>query len=207
MNIANIPMGGFGGNCYVVSNGGVAAVIDPGEESFALSHFAESTELQIKYILLTHGHFDHIGGVKFRKERFPLAEVCIGAEDAGMLESETLSLAARFGISHPTLSADRKLREGDVLALGDVEIKVFHTPGHTQGGVVYLAENVAFTGDTLFCGSIGRCDFPGSDIGQMNASLKRLCGLNADTILYPGHGEATTLSRELKFNPFLREEI
>ena len=207
MNIANIPMGGLGANCYVISSAGVAAVIDPGEECFALERFADSTDLDIKYILLTHGHFDHIGGVAYLKSRFPEAEVCIGKEDAPMLTSPRLSLGEMFGISHPVSAADKTLEDGDTLTLGRLTLGVIHTPGHTPGGVVYTVENVAFTGDTLFSGSIGRCDFPGSDITLMQSSLKRLCRLPADTTLYPGHGSATTLGRELKFNPFLREEI
>ncbi len=203
MNIALIPLGGMGANCYVLSSGNEAAVVDPGEDCEAIRSFAATTKLDIKYILLTHGHFDHIGGAAFMKETFPDAKVCIGKEDAKMLLSSWDSLGAMFGFDHPPVSADITLGEGDELTLGGETIRVMHAPGHTPGGVIYLVGDMALCGDTVFMGSIGRCDFPGSDIKQMAASLERVKALPPDTRLFPGHGEPTSVERELKFNPYL----
>lgn len=203
MRVSLLPLGGVSANCYVVSVGTEAAVIDPGEDSSALSRFAQSTELKVRYILLTHGHFDHIGGVAALKEYFPEAKICIGKEDARMTLSADNSLGAFFGFDHKGFEADVLLCEGDSINLGDAVIKVMHTPGHTPGGVIYMAEGVAFCGDTIFRGSIGRCDFPGSSVAQMGQSLKRIASLPRETLLYPGHGEKTTVDHELKTNPYL----
>lgn len=203
MNIALLPLGGMGANCYILSSGNEAAVVDPGEDCDALRSFAETTKLNIKYILLTHGHFDHIGGAAFMKETFPDAKVCIGKEDAAMLESSSASLGALFGFDHPPVSAQITLSDGDELIMGGETIRVMHTPGHTPGGVIYLVGDMALCGDTVFMGSIGRCDFPGSSVKQMGESLERVKALPPATRLFPGHGPATDIERELKFNPYL----
>lgn len=207
MRAERLDLGGFAANCYVLSDGKTAAVVDPGADSSALRRFVEETSLDIKYILLTHGHFDHIGGVAFLKSRFPQAQIAIGKEDGFMPLSAEGSLAALFGAEHTSFTPDILLDDGDELSLGELKIKAMHTPGHTRGGMVYLAEDIAFCGDTLFNMSIGRCDFPGSSMEQMRQSLKKLSTLPAETKLYSGHGESSTLGYELKYNPFLREEI
>lgn len=207
MNISQLMLGGYASNCYILSVGSAAAVVDPGADCFALRRFAGETNLDVRYILLTHGHFDHIGGVAFLKGQFPKARIVLGKEDAFMSLSAEASLAALFGAEHSSFAPDILLDDGEEIFLEELKIKAMHTPGHTPGGMVYLSENAAFCGDTLFNMSIGRCDFPGSSAEQMRESLKKLSRLPAETELYPGHGEATNLGYELKYNPFLREEI
>ena len=207
MNISLLPLIGSAANCYVLSSGKKAALVDIGEDCPNLRRFCESTDLEIEYILLTHGHFDHIGGVAAAKEYFPDAKICIGRADGFMTQSAKDSLGSRFGFDHPTFKADVLLADGDVITLGEDQIRVMHTPGHTKGGVIYLAGSDALCGDTIFNMSIGRCDFPGSDIEEMKASLKKIAALQPETNLYPGHGPATTVGNELKHNPYLREEI
>lgn len=207
MNISNLPLGGMWANCWLLESNGQAAVIDPGAENSILRRFAEACTLDIKYIVLTHGHFDHIGGAGYLKDRFSEAKVAVGKEDAPKLLSTALSLGDRFGVTHPAVTADIELCEGDVLTIGDISLKVLQTPGHTKGGITLAGEGFAFTGDTLFAGSIGRCDFPDSDIYEMKQSLYKLSQLPDGTVIYTGHGGESTIGSEKKFNPYLREEI
>ena len=161
--------------------------------------------MQCDLILLTHGHFDHIMALKEIKEATG-ASICIHEADAHMLTEEymhTWKAAAAHGY-HQAL-ADRLLKDGDQIQLGTLTIRVMHTPGHTQGSVCYYfpEEKVLISGDTLFAQSVGRTDFPTSDVHKMRESIRRLLEtLPADTDVYPGHMGETTIGYEKRYNPF-----
>ncbi len=188
-------------NCYLTDEkSGKAALIDCTDDSEKMRDFIGDADL--KYILLTHGHFDHIGGVKGIKE-ITGAEVVISKEDVPMLGSGRLSLAAFCGEHHISSSADIEVTDGDTITLGDSKITVISTPGHTKGGVCYVCDDKLFTGDTLFYCSCGRTDFPGGSGSEIIDSLKRLADLEGDYSVYPGHDKQSSLDFERKNNPYM----
>ena len=202
MQIKTFPMGKMGANCYLLTDDeGNAVLIDPGAVSSAL--FEALAGKKLRYILLTHGHFDHILGVAECKRRTG-AEVCIGEKDAPMLSDASLSLAQEHSLQRQEpLTPDRLLYDGDVIDFAG-GIRVMETPGHTPGGVCFLWNDTIFTGDTLFCRTVGRTDFPGGSAAQLRQSVQTLLALEGDKTVYPGHDEPTTLSHERKFNPFAK---
>ena len=203
INVKSVCLGELGNNCYLLTDAesGKSALVDCTEASAKMLSFLENADLE--YILLTHGHYDHIGGVKEIKDRFN-AKVVISEADSGMLSSSKLSLAAFCGGVHNDASADILAKDGDVITLGKTEIKVMATPGHTKGGVCYIADDVIFTGDTLFFCSCGRTDFPGGSFSEIKDSLHRLASLDKNYKIYPGHEEFSTLDFEKQNNPYMR---
>ena len=177
-----------------------AAVVDP---SHMPSVFDISlSDVKMKYVLLTHGHFDHIGKTeKYRREG---AKVCIHRDDASLLSDGERNASSLF-MREPMLIADADiiLDDGDTLSLGETIIKVMHTPGHTPGSVCYLCGSDMFSGDTLFAGSIGRTDFWGGNMTKMRESLSKLKSVSENYNVYSGHGPATTIDREKKYNDYL----
>jgi hydroxyacylglutathione hydrolase len=165
---------------------------------------ARQRGLEIRLIVNTHGHSDHIEALAGVKQ-MAAAEVAIHRLDAPMLGDAMLSGAATWGFSHDPVGADRLLEEGDVITLAGSELRlaVLHTPGHTPGSICLLGERALFSGDCLFAGGIGRVDLPGGDERAMMRSLGRLAGLDPALTVYPGHGPATTIGREVKGNPWL----
>lgn len=192
-------------NCYIVTDeeSKEAFVVDPGvyNKRFEAALRAAGVE-KLRYILLTHGHFDHISGVKALKEDFG-GDVVIHREDAGCLYDKSKSLASKFFFPQHDVTADVLVDDGQRLPFGEGEIEVIHTPGHTKGSVCYTIEDIMLSGDTLFKSSIGRTDFPGGSIEEMKESLKRLAALERNYSVYPGHAESTTLEAEKKYNPYM----
>jgi glyoxylase-like metal-dependent hydrolase (beta-lactamase superfamily II) len=193
--ITKMALGLYQTNTYILSNDADDAVaIDPGYEADTILDCASQHNLTIKAILLTHGHFDHVGAVKELAAETG-CDVWIHAAEA------TLPPMMTAGELYFTRTYD----DGDTIApIPGVELTVLHTPGHTPGSVCLLMNDQMFSGDTLFAGSCGRVDFPGSSPRDMMESLRRLASLEADYHVHPGHGESTLLSREKRYNPYLR---
>ena len=192
MNLKTLALGAYQTNCHILSNGSEAIVIDPGYEPDTILDSLEG--LTLKAILLTHGHFDHVGAVKELVAETG-CEVYIHAAESTMPPMMTAG----------PLYYTRTYAEGDTVApIAGAELTVLHTPGHTPGSVCLLWGQELFAGDTLFAGSCGRVDLPGGDPAQMMQSLNRLASLQADYRVHPGHGPSTTLSQEKRYNPYMR---
>jgi len=182
---------------FIVNDDGEAVVIDCGENYKKVKQTEEAYGLKIKAVLLTHAHFDHSGSAK--KLQDDGAKIYISALDAPKLLNDG-NLGYQFGRKFETLTADYQFSDGDVLNVCGFNFKVISTPGHTDGSVTFMLDNMLFTGDTLFYGSVGRTDFPGGDRLDMIKSIKKLFALSGDYTVYPGHDEFTTLDRERKYN-------
>ena len=192
MNVRKLTLGLYQTNTYILSNGTEAAVIDPGYEPDTILDALEG--LTLKAILLTHGHFAHVGAVRELVAETG-CEVWIHAAEGTMPPMVTAG----------PLYYTRTYDEGDTICpISGVEITVLHTPGHTPGSVCLLCGRDLFSGDTLFEGSCGRVDLPGGNGHQMVASLRRLAALQADYQVHPGHGGSTALSAERRYNPYMR---
>ena len=206
MKFKRLPLGIYQANCYILhdENTKEAAVIDPGGDFAEIRSFVEANGLKVKYIILTHAHGDHIGALMELKG-YTGAEVCIHREDNSMLRSSRMNFTAEMGYGPVELSADRLLGDGEVLKLGDMELKIIHTPGHSRGGICIYCDGSLFSGDTLFACSIGRTDLAGGSYGELIESIKgKLLVLPDDTDVYPGHGPSSTIFIEKKRNPFLQ---
>lgn len=196
-------------NCFIVADEKTkeAVVIDPGEYTQKLVDTISQNELKIKYILLTHGHYDHILGVSYLKDSTG-AQVMIHQNDADCLVDEKESLMYRItpGIQVPC-KPDKVFQDGDVINFGDISLEVLYTPGHTKGSVCFVCEKerCIFTGDTIFYRTYGRTDLPGGSGEEMLMSLYRIYALRGDYTLYPGHGIMTTLEKERKNNRYMRK--
>ena len=202
MKVKLLRVGPIGTNCYILEDDqtNLAAVIDPGDEPELIQEALEKEGVEVRYLLLTHGHYDHTTAVPALHRVYPQADIYIHQADANGAGSTLFPLAGEVD--------DLKLYdEGDVIRLGDHEIQVLHTPGHSPGSVTLKVEDVLFTGDTLFAGSCGRTDLPGGDPMEMLASLRRLGRLEGDYTVYPGHMDSTTLAREKQYNPFIRQAL
>ena len=206
LKVECMALGPVGANTYIVTDGlsDESAVIDCGAFTPALRE--KLANKNVKYIMLTHGHYDHILGVYDLKQATG-AEVLIHNDDAACLYDSMSSLAFySYGQAQQPLKADRVLRQGDRIELGQTVFKVMNTKGHTEGSVIYIdeANRIMFTGDTLFAGSCGRTDLPGGDEGKMLDSLRRINAMDGDYTVYPGHDRSTTLEEERRFNVYLR---
>ena len=207
MRIYTLTVGPLGTNCYLImSEKRSIALVDPGADPERIIQKLEDLGSAPSMILLTHAHYDHTGGVAALFEAYPDCAVSLGERDAPAYGDPEASLAAMLGgAKEPAaLPLTATVKEGDALALDELEFTVLETPGHTPGGVTYRCGDVLFCGDTLFQGSIGRTDFPGGDYETLRRSLLRLRGLPGEYTVCPGHGLPTMMSQERKTNPYLK---
>jgi len=204
MILKKLELGPFATNCYIVGSESnkEGMIIDPGDGARQIAKSVEDLGLDIKLIVLTHGHFDHIGALK-EVEEATGAELAIHTDDAFFIQKRPLRTL--FGFPYPdTPPPDRLLNGGDSIDIGDLNFLVLHTPGHSPGGICLLGPGVVFSGDTLFNYGIGRTDFAGGSYNQlMNSIHTKLMVLPDDTTVYPGHGPDTTIGTERRGNPFL----
>lgn len=205
MQIITLSPRGFGANTYVITKDGEnAVIIDPSAPHIAQK--LKTSQLTPTHVLLTHCHFDHVGGVKALQEMG--AKVLCSAEEKPLVNTE-VDLYGLFGAPRIPYEVDETFADGEEKTLSGIRVRMILTPGHTKGSACYLfepdTERALFTGDTLFAGSIGRTDFPTGDLRALRDSLKRLAKLDGDYSVYPGHNDPTTLEQERKTNPFLRD--
>ncbi|MCG8688624.1 MAG: MBL fold metallo-hydrolase [Desulfobacterales bacterium] len=206
MIIQKMEVGPIMANCFILGceKTKEAAVIDPGDDADRILMALAKAELKVKYLINTHGHFDHVGANKRMKETTG-AQIAVHPDDEPMLVELSRS-AAMFGLSaENSPPADILLKDGDEISFGEITLKVIHTPGHSPGGICLYTPGHLFAGDTLFMGSIGRTDLPGGDYDTLISSIKtKLLDLDDDTVVYTGHGPETSIGNEKRMNPFLR---
>ena len=195
LNMKHLALGAYQTNCYLVweENSPTCVVIDPGYEPDTILVEAKKLGKEITAVLLTHGHFDHVGGVRE-----------LAAETGCPVYLHEAELSMPPQMTAGPLFYTNTYGEGDFVEAAGLSFKVLHTPGHTPGSICLLCENAMFSGDTLFWGSCGRTDLPGGSWATIRKSLLRLAELSGDYDVYPGHGDATTLSFERKMNPYMR---
>jgi glyoxylase-like metal-dependent hydrolase (beta-lactamase superfamily II) len=202
--ITSYTVGAFEENCYLVvdEDAGRAALVDPGAEGERLVDAVRESGAQLDAIWLTHAHVDHVGGIAAVRRVWDVPIYLHPADE--ILYRNAARQAAAYGLPFDDPpAADRQLADGDTVRVGTLAFEVMHTPGHAPGLVVFHGHGVAFAGDLIFAGSIGRTDLPLSNPAHMQLSLARAATLPPETVLYPGHGPATTMAAELRSNPFL----
>lgn len=207
MKILGYPLTNMGTNCYLVydENTGDGVLFDPAGYSEKITNFIKENQIKLHYIVLTHGHGDHIGGVKGFIKEFPDVKLVSGANELSMLKSAEINFSRLVMGNSTELIPDVSVKDGDTLLAGELELRVIDTPGHTPGGISVLIGNSLFSGDTLFRESIGRTDFPGGDYETLISSIQnKLFVLPDDTDVYPGHMGKTTIGHEKERNPFVR---
>ena len=201
MKRMTIQVGSFEVNCSILSDHGKAWIVDPGNEGERIASLLQKEGLTPAGILLTHAHFDHIGGIPDLQKAFPDLPVFVNGPDLAMFGHPMNQLPPDY----PSIGKPKGLR--GLRGLGSLEgLEVIETPGHTPGGVCYFLaqEKLLLSGDTLFAGSVGRTDLPGGDMATLMNSLKKLTALPDDTLVIPGHGPMTSIAAEKRGNPFLQ---
>ncbi len=206
MNIRRFPLGALWTNGYLFwDSGKTAFFVDPGGDPEDVLQFIEAEQLQLKNILLTHGHMDHIFGVEALRNATG-ASVLIHQDDAPMLESAEANLSKFMGEPCATKAAEKVLVDGDCFSVGEMNIRLIHTPGHTRGSSLFYVEHqgetVLISGDTLFAQSVGRTDLPGGSGEALEHSLLRFRGFEDSLRVLPGHGPETTIGEEKQHNPY-----
>ena len=207
LRIECYPLGELAANCYFVfdEEAGVSFIVDMGAPSEkVIGRINEFGGDRLKYILLTHGHFDHIGNTAELKKMYPDAQIVIGEKDSDFTDKDSLNLSVFFGLKNESFKADITVNDGDKLPFGNSFIEILSTPGHTAGGVCYKLGNYLFTGDTIMKCTTGRMDFPTGNMEDMLRSAKKIAGLDGNLILLCGHGEKTTLEYERMNNIAMR---
>ncbi|KAB3537280.1 MBL fold metallo-hydrolase [Alkaliphilus pronyensis] len=206
MILEKVAAGIYGVNCYIIGDEKTskAAVIDPGGSSDKILQVIEENDLELEYILLTHGHGDHIGGVEKIQEKTGVP-LYIHEADLYILKDKNKNYSSSMGANPVELTTESFIKDNDTLELGELKLKIIHTPGHTPGGVSILVENILFTGDTLFANSIGRSDLEGGNHNQLIKSIKtKLMALDDEITVLPGHGPASRVGIEKLTNPYIR---
>lgn len=204
MLIIRKPLGVYAANSYILicEDTKEAVVVDPGGESEDIIKYLEEEDLKLKYILLTHAHGDHIGGVLDLKKRYNV-DVMIHELDEELLNDSDKNLSSQIPMQKLEFASDRNLRDGDILKFGNVSLEVIHTPGHTPGCSCFKSGNDIITGDTLFKASIGRTDLYGSSDDIIDSINNKIMIYDDSVNLHPGHGAETTIGYERSNNPFL----
>jgi hydroxyacylglutathione hydrolase len=209
MIVKMLVVGPLASNCYIVASSSTkeGVIIDPGAESGTILRTVQQMGLSISLIVVTHAHIDHIDALRAVKERTNAPFAIHEAEKNSLSTPPPMNIVASLGLS-PFKSApqpDRLLKDGDRIDVGDLHFEVLHTPGHSLGGICISGHGVVFSGDTLFNFGIGRTDFPGGSYEHlMNSIREKLMVLPDETVVYPGHGPATTIGDERRGNPFLQ---
>jgi hydroxyacylglutathione hydrolase len=207
MIIKTLTVGSFAANCYIVGSSETkrGMIIDPGAEAKTILRTVQQMELSISLIVVTHAHIDHVGALHEVQQKTN-AKFAIYEVEKGFVFSTPIRMLTSLGVS-PVKSPprpDRLLKDGDVIDLGDLHFEVLYTPGHSSGGICLSGHGVVFSGDTLFNSGVGRTDFPGMSHERLMKSIReKLMVLPDETIVYPGHGPATTIGDERRGNPFL----
>ncbi len=204
MDVRTLTVGPFQENCYLVGDGITrdAVLIDPGDEAERLLAAVAQDAWTLRAIWVTHGHVDHVGGIAAVKRAVDVPVYLHPADRP--LYDRAAAQGAQFGLRVETPPPpEHPLAEGDVMTVGNLSFGVIHVPGHAPGHVAFVGHGAVFGGDCLFAGSIGRTDLPLSDPPALARSLERFAGLPEQTVVYPGHGPATTIREELRSNPFL----
>lgn len=203
MILKRLPTGMLDSNCYIIGNNNEGVIIDPGANSEDILEMIKQAGLNIKYIILTHAHVDHI--VSVDEIRYKLkAKVLIHQDDAESLSNPLHNGSNLFGIRKTFDPADVLLKDKDKIDLAGLKLEIIHTPGHTPGGICIKIDDNLFSGDTLFRMSIGRTDLGDGDYDNLMDSIKnKLMSLDDKVVVYPGHGTATTIGYERKYNPFI----
>lgn len=207
MKILRDECGAASANMYTVHNDKLQAVIIDPCDSFLAEMHINSLSLSVKAILLTHAHYDHASALNEIMNLAHGAQSFIHRLDSRILEDPTMNAAELFGVYDFSARCTNLIDDNDLITAGDFRIKAIHTPGHTPGSVCYLIEDCIFTGDTLFCGNIGRCDLYGGSYRNMSMSLKRIAELDPALRVFPGHGPSSTLEYEMKNNPYLSKNF
>lgn len=192
----------MGVNCYVVSHGNEAIIVDPGDSSTQILDYIRLKDFKILAIVNTHGHADHILGNSWFIEKTN-APLWIHEDEEEFLSNPELHLGPAINMDVPVVKADRLLKDGDLIEFGGASLEVLHTPGHSPGGICLYTPNILLSGDTLFKESVGRWDLPKGDLNILKKSILRLGRLPVETLVYPGHGPSTTIEHEIINNQFL----
>ena len=197
MQVRQVITGEIEENCYIVIDEETkkAFLVDPGDEAGKIIATLESLDVNLEYILLTHGHFDHLGAVEEIADKYNVPFYMSKVDEEYQEKLPQLFPKVR--------KADKYLLDGDIIKLGKHDVKVIATPGHTEGGLSFLIDEYLFTGDTLFRTNVGRTDFPGGDFNKIIDSIKKLVKLDDNTIVCPGHGPSSTIGYEKERNPYL----
>lgn len=197
MQVRQVITGEIEENCYIAMDEKTkkAFLVDPGDEAGKIAEAVENLGADVEFILLTHGHFDHVGAVEELADKYKVPFYISEIDE-------------KYGDRVPQLfgklrKADKYLQDGDVIKLGDLEIKLIATPGHSEGGFSFLVDGYLFTGDTLFKANIGRTDFPGGNFDEIIRSIKKLTSLDDEIVVCPGHGPSSTIAYEKERNPYL----
>lgn len=203
INISCYLISGVYTNCYLLEDTqtGDLLVIDPGGENRALLDRINKAKGKLRYILLTHGHYDHIMYVHELEKLFSPV-ICVGEIEKPLIENGTLNNFDYYSYDIKKFDIDKALKDGDEISFGGSNVKFMLTPGHTAGSGIYIMDNCIFSGDTIFRTSVGRCDLPTGDPAQMMKSLERISSLKGDYTIYPGHDRETSLDFERKHNPY-----